>query len=493
MTQLFPRVTPAEAGLDPAALDRLFRSLDGIRDVHSAMVLRDGAVVAEGWWHPYAADEPHLLFSVSKSFTSAAVGLAIDEGLLSLDDRVVDLLPDDAPADPDEHLAELRVGHLLTMTSGHDGDAMRAVDEQPAGPGAGWARQMLALPVVHEPGSRFEYNTGATYLLAAILHRVTGEHLVDYLMPRLFEPLGIDRPTWEEDPDGIVVGGFGLSLTTEQLAAFGQLLLQRGRWGDRQLLPPEWVVAATAAEVPNAPSANPDWEQGYGFQFWRCRFGAYRADGAFGQFAIVWPEPRLVFAITGGLGDMQPVLDAIWAAFPEFAGGEVAASGAIGTDASEHAVPQDLAPLDLATLAVPTVAGSPSSPIEPRIDGRPYAVDANPLGLSSFTVSRDAVGRLVWGLGRDGGPVHVTTGFGAWHPGELPLGEGSALVATSAAWVDETTLAVRIVSVSTPFSWTHTIAFDPDGARAAVTVDQNVAFGPTRLVDAVGRAVPDAA
>ncbi|QEO15715.1 beta-lactamase family protein [Agromyces intestinalis] len=483
MTQRFPRATPESAGLDPAALDRLYRAFDAIPEVHSAMVLRDGAVVAEGWWHPYAADLPHSMFSVSKSFTAIAVGIAIDEGLIALDDRVVDLLPDDAPADPDEHLAAMRVGHLLSMTSGHDGDSMPDGEADPDGR---VARGILSRPVEYEPGTRFVYDTGSTYLLSAIVQRVTGEPLVDYLEPRLFAPLGIVNAEWERSPEGIDMGGFGLSITTEDMAAFGQLLLQRGRWGDRQLVPAEWVVAATAPEVTNGPNGNIDWAQGYGFQFWRCRYGAYRADGAFGQFIVVWPEPRLVFAITGGMPAMQPVLDAIWAAFPEFTGAVASSDAPDAPDAPDasHAA----GPLDRTALAIAPVAGEASSALESAVLDVPFALEPNPLGIARLTLGRDTASRLALTPASEVGAFTVAAGHHEWVPGLAPLEHTFGPVVSSAAWVDETTLVVRIIAVETPFSRTFTLRFDADGAGLALTVDQNVSFGPTRLVEARGAA-----
>jgi CubicO group peptidase (beta-lactamase class C family) len=255
-----PRAAPEPHGADPAALAQLIETLDGIRDVHSLMVLRHGSVVAEAWWHPYAPDEPHTMFSVSKSFTATAVGLAVTEGLLRTDDRVIDLLPDDAPDEPSGHLAAMTVRDLLTMTSGHGTDTMNFTLTNLHVPGPSWAQAILAAPVIHEPGTRFVYNTGATYLLSAILHRLTGGRLLDYLTPRLLAPLGITGATWEQCPRGIDVGGYGLRLTTEDLAVFGQLLLRRGTWRGEQLVPAAWVDEMTSAQVPNGPDRNPDWE-----------------------------------------------------------------------------------------------------------------------------------------------------------------------------------------------------------------------------------------
>jgi len=284
-----PRSTPEAEGIASSAiLDFIRAASTQLDSLHSIMVVRHGAVVAEGWWSPYAPEYPHMMFSVSKSFTSTAVGLAISEGLLSLDDRVVELLPHDLPTEIDARLSALTVRHLLTMTTGHAADTVSLADDSH---GENWARAILAQPLDFTPGTHYVYNSGATHLLSAIVQRATGERLLDYLGPRLFEPLGITDATWESSPQGIDAGGWGLNITTEQLATFGQLLLQRGQWQGGQLVPAEWIDEATSLRVDtSATDHDLDGRQGYGYQFWRNRLAGYRADGAFGQFCLVLPE-----------------------------------------------------------------------------------------------------------------------------------------------------------------------------------------------------------
>ncbi|MFI2365537.1 serine hydrolase domain-containing protein [Promicromonospora sp. NPDC019610] len=472
MSRILPRSTPEAVGLDPAALRRLVDGLDALEDVHSVLVLRHGSVVGEAWWHPHTADRPHVMFSVSKSFTSTAVGIAVHEGLLTLDDRVVDLLPDDAPAEPGEHLRALRVRDLLTMTTGHSASTMEGIDRTISLPGAGWARAILAQPVEHEPGTHFVYNTGATYLLSAILHRLTGERLLDYLTPRLLEPLGITHATWEQDPDGIDVGGFGLSVTTEEMAAFGQLYLQGGVWQGRQLVPAEWVAAATAAQVPNGPHDWPEWNQGYGYQFWQCRHGAYRADGAFGQYIVVWPEKDLVLTMTSGLSDLQSVLDVVWDTLLPDAAWVTPAPAAPGAEA----VPFE--------PALPTPAGAAASPLEGVLRGVTYALEPNPQDVSAVAVGRDADGRTEVTFTIGGLDHAVSFGHGEWVSGTWSLRGAPADVATAAAWADGSTLRGRVVFLGTPFEWRLELRFSGDDV--AVTIDQNVAFGERGLLAVKG-------
>jgi len=477
MSRILPRSTPEAEGVDPAAVRRLVDHLDRLEDVHSVMVLRHGRVIAETWWHPHTADRPHTMFSVSKSFTSTAVGIAIDEGLLALDDKVVDLLPDDAPADQGEHLRAMRVRDLLTMTTGHSASTMEGIDRTISLPGSGWARAILAQPVEHEPGTHFVYNTGATYLLSAILHRLTGERLLDYLTPRLLAPLGITHAAWEQDPDGIDTGGFGLSITTEEMAAFGQLYLRGGAWEGEQLVPAEWVAAASAKQVPNGPHDWPEWNEGYGYQFWQCRHGAYRADGAFGQYIVVWPEKDLVIAMTSGLSDLQSVLDVVWdALLPDDA----------WVDRVAEAPTLDLADVVPFDARLPTPDGAASSPIEASLSGVVYELEPNERDVSALALGRDAYGRTEVAFTIGGLDHFVRFGHGRWSPGTCSLLGAPADVATAAAWTDESTLRGRMVFLGTPFEWRLELRFS--GEEVAVTIDRNVAFGECGLLDTTGKA-----
>ena len=161
--------------------------------------------MAEGWWAPYAADVPHVMYSLSKSFTSTAVGLVVNEGKLSLDDEVWKFFPEDAPAEPAPNLKAMRVRDLLIMSTGHQTEPARNPDEV-------WTRVFLAHPVPHKPGTHFLYDSAGTYMLSAIVQKVTGMTVLDYLRPRLFDPLGIEHPTWETSPQGISAGATGLSI-----------------------------------------------------------------------------------------------------------------------------------------------------------------------------------------------------------------------------------------------------------------------------------------
>lgn len=273
--------------------------------MHSFMLIRHGKVVAEAWWQPETPDKPHVLFSLSKSFTSTAIGLAVAEGKLSIDDPVLKLLPDNTPASASDHLKAMRVRDLLTMSTGHASEPKLFADVP-------WTDSFFAHPVPHAPGTHFLYNSSATYLCSAIISRLTGQSLLDYLKPRLFSPLGIENPEWSTSPQNISAGGWGLFLRTEDIAKFGQLYLQKGNWLGKQLIPASWVDQATSKQVPNGDKPDSDWAKGYGFQFWRCRHDAYRGDGAFGQFCIVLPQHDAVVVLTADTKDMQHELNLVW-------------------------------------------------------------------------------------------------------------------------------------------------------------------------------------
>lgn len=301
-----PRSSPEAQGVSSKAILEFIETAErDVNSMHSFMLVRHGKVVAEAWWQPESASTPHVLWSLSKSFTSTAVGLAVEEGKLSIDDPVLKFFPEDAPSEPSANLRAMRVRDLLTMTAGHQ-------DELNWRESPNWVKAFLAHPVPHKPGTHFRYNTPATYMLSAIVQKVTGQTVRDYLTERLFQPLGIEQPQWDTSPQGISIGGYGLYLKTEDIAKFGQLYLQNGEWNGKQLIPAAWIEQATSKQVSNGSDPNGDWDQGYGFQFWRCRHGAFRGDGKDGQFCIVIPEQDVVIALTANTGNMAAELNLVW-------------------------------------------------------------------------------------------------------------------------------------------------------------------------------------
>ena len=317
LTNSLPRSTPeAEKVSSKGISDYLKAVKDSGQELHSLMILRHGKVVSEHWFGEHASHKSHVMHSVSKTFTATAIGFAVAEQRLKVTDKVISFFPNDLPEQISPYLAELEVRHLLTMSVGHDTDPTDKLDSLTTN----WERMFLATPIVHKPGTKFVYNSLATYMLAAIVQKVTGEKLIDYLYPRLFKPLGITGAEWSSSPTGVNKGGWGLYIKTEDMAKMGQFMLQKGKWKGEQLLPAAWFDEATKAHIKQAPqwikpgtkAKDSDWMQGYGYQIWRCRNNAYRADGYLGQFIIVLPEKDAVIVTTANINDMQAEINLIW-------------------------------------------------------------------------------------------------------------------------------------------------------------------------------------
>jgi CubicO group peptidase (beta-lactamase class C family) len=305
-----PQSTPSRENVDAVGIRAFAERLEALPGVepHSLMILRHGRVIADAWWSPYAPSTPHLLYSLSKSFTSTAVAFAVAEGLMGLDDTVVSHFPEFEADITDPASRSIRVRHLLAMASGHREETVqraRQIDPDDL------VRGFLMIPPDEDPGTLFCYNQPCTYTLAAIVQKHSGQSLTDYLRPRLFDPLGIGEVAWQTDSSGRQLGFTGFFAPTDAVAKLGQLYLQRGSWNGEQLISVEWVDEATRVHIDNSMRDETDWRQGYGFQFWMSQHG-YRGDGAYGQFCLVLPEHDVVVAITGQSRDMQAVLTAAW-------------------------------------------------------------------------------------------------------------------------------------------------------------------------------------
>ena len=477
MDKMLDRATPESAGISSNVLLDWVNELERkVSETHSLMVVRHGKVVAEGWWAPNAPELNQTLFSLSKSFTSTAVGMAIAEGHFGLDDPVVSFFPAESPAQVSTNLAAMRVRHLLAMCTGHTEEIINGAL---GFNGPNWVRTFLAQPVADPPGSHFVYNTPATYMLSAILQKQTGVKLVDYLRPRLFEPLGIENPIWEEDPRGINVGGYGLQVRTEDIARFGQLYLQKGVWGGKRLVSAEWVEAATSVQIQNAPNANPDWAQGYGYQFWRGRHDSYRGDGAFGQYCVVVPAQDLVIATTAGTELMHRILDSIWS---------IVIPGLTPAELPEDPAAHRALSHRLDGLRLVPRPGAASSTREAGLAGATFSFDPNPLGLTSLRFELTARGGALVCCGEDTTrPQRLRFGRGAWRKGLsaiLPEWRGQPLAA-SAVWPQPDRLELDVCLYTSPFR--YTLTFDFLGPQLRLATRVNVSFGPTDLGMLVGR------
>lgn len=459
------RSTPEAQGVSSAAVLAFVEAADAKVDVmNSFMLVRHGHVVAEGWWTPYDAKSRHELYSLSKSFTSTAVGLAVADGKLSIDDEVLKFFPDDAPKEPSANLKNMRVRDLLCMSTGHQAEPpLTPATKDP------WTKVFLAADVPHKPGTHFKYNTPATYMQSAIVQKVTGKTVLEYLKPRLFDPLGIEEPTWGTSPQGVSLGGYGLNVRTEDIAKFGQLYLQKGKWGDKQLIPAAWVAMATGKQTSNGSNPKSDWDQGYGFQFWRCRNGAYRGDGAFGQYCIVLPEQDAVIAITSGTKDMQAVLNLVW---------DLLLPGL-----KKEALPADAAGAKklkdkLAGLSVPEQTGDAKPSVLKEVSGKVYSFAANDQKVESLGLILDEQSGGMVVVGKVNGSEYKLKCGGEWHKGMWAFGGGQEQpVAASGAWTADDTYTAKVVLTETPFIATLTFKF-ADG-KLEYEAKRNVGFGAT--------------
>ncbi|HBM77490.1 MAG TPA: serine hydrolase, partial [Verrucomicrobiales bacterium] len=278
--------------------------------------------------------------------------------------------PDDTPADPSWQLKAMRIRDLITMTTGHRKEP-RLFNAK-----SHWVRAFLHSEVEFKPGTHFQYNSAATYMLSAILQSVTEERIVDYLDKRLFQPLEIKKPDWDLSPEGVNTGGWGLRITTEDIAKLGQLYLQKGVWKGKRILSEVWVQEATSKQTSNGSDPDNDWDQGYGFQFWRCRNNCYRGDGAFGQFCIVIPEHEAVVAITSGTNDMGGVMEAVWdILLPSMRPDPIK---------PDTANIRSLA-IKLKEMSLPAVEGNPRSPVSEELFQRIFKVSENEAGVNSVS------------------------------------------------------------------------------------------------------------
>lgn len=468
-------VTPESQGISSKAIIDFLEAAESERpdDMNSIIIMRHGNKITEGYWAPYNKESNHMLFSLSKSFTSTAIGIAQDEGLLSIYDTVISFFPENLPDSISPNLKSMRIKDLLRMSTGHDQDATGRLMVE----GKSWVEAFLSLTVEHKPGTHFVYNSAATYMLSAIIQKVAGETLLQYLTPRLFEPLEITNPKWDVNPDGINVGGWGLNVRTRDIASLGQLYLQKGIWDGERLISEAWVEEAVALQTSNGSSPDSDWDQGYGYQFWQCRHGLYRGDGAFGQYCIVMPEQDVVVAITSGTNDMQAIMNLVW----------------------DHLLPAfqvDALPADeesynslvnkLSGLAMSTIEGENSSNMAESISGKKYELEENALRMKSMTFQLSGADQSIMFEGNDE-TITVPIGFETTKEGEMLFPQyGKLPVETTGAWISDNTYKMRMYYYETPFNINIDFIFAEDIMTADVAI--NVSFGSQGIPQLRGKA-----
>jgi len=431
-----PRATPESQGVSSKAILEWVDACDAqLKYIHGFVLVRHGKVIAEGTWAPFdTLNEPHMLYSHSKSFTSTAIGFLADEGKVDLDERIADIFADKMPPEPSQRLLQVRVRDLLAMNFGSNPDKGARSDAN----NPDWEKGILARPMeVADPGRKHRYDSDATYLLSCIVERKSGKRTMEYLKEKLFDPLGMTSPWSTVSTSGTACGGWGMNMTTRDLAKFGQLLLDEGVWEGKRILSKDWVRLATSKQTATSGGPESDWSQGYGYQFWRCRHGAYRADGAGGQYTVVMEDQDAVLSINAGLGDMQAELNLVWKhLLPAF---------------GPAALPED-------SDAQAKLAARCSSLKLPLIEGKGAEGAALPASVSfgKSDILKAGEGRLVkadsgWVLEAQGRSLAI--GDGKWGVTEWKFNDsnvegcfqlvGTRRVIASGAWIDAHTLRVR--------------------------------------------------
>ena len=399
------RSTPEEQGVPSKALIELFDSLHCMpqTDIHSMIVMRHGKVVGEFYPAPFKAEYQHTQYSSSKTLVSIAVGIAIDENRLRLTDRVATFFPEYLPDTVSARLAAMTVRDLLTMTSGIKPDwGMRSK-------GTEWIKTFLCKNVENKPGEVFSYDSMVTYMLSAIVQKVTGMKVLDYLKIKLFNPMNVSVVNWEESPEGVNTGGWGLHIQSESLAKVGQMWLDGGVWNGQQLVSRKWITQMSTRQANGG-------DYGYGFQTWMCAYpGAVRADGALGQYVIVVPEKDVVIVLTeASFTNGKPQRGLIWNKFlPQLSDKPLAPSKDYQTLLKKQASYQ---------LVLP--AGKAKSAMAKKLSGKKIVVPENKYGWREFTfLPGEANGKNVsldlLIVKTDGSSYTQPLGYGEWKTAEI--------------------------------------------------------------------------
>jgi CubicO group peptidase (beta-lactamase class C family) len=489
--KLLPRSIPEAEGVSSRSIITFLDSAAASRhEFHSFMFLRHGKVIAEGWWNPYGPGLKHTLNSASKSFTSTAIGFAIKEKKLSLDDKVAKFFPEYLPDTITVFLSKQRIRDLLSMSTGQRREPLLTGDDI-------WVKSFLAVPFINEPGTTYRYSSVASYMLSAIVQKVTGQKVIDYLTPRFFEPLAIEGMDWETDAYGINTGGWGLRLKTEDLAKFGQFYLQKGKWNGKQLLPKKWIEEATSLKRYQRPEmtqskrdSSRDDVQGYCYQFWRAHHNSYMANGANGQFVLIIPDKDAVVIFTAESPDMFGELDMVWKyLYPGIKDKTLPLDEKSSTELKQR----------LASLALPLPAKNSNDAITSEVSGKTFNFAQNDKHIQSISFQfKDDLCLLT--LKTDTATFDFSFASGKWQQGET-LRHGPSIfaeaknnqnglppfkIAQAYTWVDDKTLELSLRYVENVSSEKMVIKFDEIGKKKILFDFKGKAYRFSRALPLVG-------
>ena len=294
-------------GVNKAAIADFFKECKKIKaDVHRLEIIENGEIKAKIAPRPYSLEDKQQLYSLSKSFTSTAIGFPVDEGKVSVEDYMIDIFADRIDGEPCDNMKKVQLRHVLSMNTGHKECILHLIkhSDDPA-------REWFKTNVEFEPGTHFTYNNSATYMLSEVVRKYTGMSVVDYLSKKLFKPLGITGVKWDAFACGNSQGAVGLHAGIDDIAKLGLLYLNKGVWNGQRILSENWVNMASSVHSDNSENGTPDWTAGYGFQFWNNAGEGFRGDGAWGQLCMVYPERNMIIAVQAYVEAMQQEIDAV--------------------------------------------------------------------------------------------------------------------------------------------------------------------------------------
>ena len=482
------RSTPEEQGVPSGVIARFFEQIEEKGyDVHGLMMIRHNKVIAEHWWAPYAPQYQHALYSATKTFTGTAIGFAVQEGLLNVEDKVISFFPDLLPDTISEELAKLSVEHLLTMSVGH-------ASTRYAGSGLSQVRSFLAAPFEFEPGTSFAYNISASHMLSHILTKVSGTTIHEYLIPRLFEPLGIEDVIWEMDNDGINMGNGGSHMKTSDLAKMGLFLINKGEWNGEQLLNAQWMESATRPHIMQHPdwtqeqvqNAKDDGAQGYGYQIWMGRKNSYRAIGGQNQLIMVIPEYDFILVCHSQIGDEAGFNSLIYDMLPSMRNKKIETRESFDLAAAiagyETKKPFEGAGVNKVTMST-----------------RRFRMDQNERGLESVLFRFDSSGNCYLTFVTAGAVHNIPFGLNNWMHGMTdrtlsfggmgypnPMGVTPVNTAGICSWTSENQLSVYYLSMFNPGSAeTIRFTFEGDNLNMEIVADTRRRMGPPGMQQSV--------
>jgi len=455
----FPTATPESLGIPSKAVSDM---LDAIRregvTLNSIQIIRYGKRCVEGYYAPYGPEDPHVCFSFTKSITATAIGLLQSEGKISLEDKVISFFPEDLPEEISENLAEMNIRHLLTMTCGHETEPRCRNDYN-------WVKGFLAHPVKRKPGTFFVYNSVGSYMLTAILRKVTGLNLTEYLKPRLFDKMGIEKVSCSKCPMGTEHGGGGMRMRPADMAKMAQLWLNRGVWEGETLVDPAFIDEATGIHIVQAEGWNPvkypgmeDYFSGYGYQNWRNTVpGSYRFDGMYGQLAMILPKYDMIVLTTSATLRIYKILNTVWRMLIP----ALEAQALPEDEAAQKALEEYLGRLSVDW----TETGCRVPGNEALIEGRRILLPPNDCGILAPMGVKKGLESLKFSFGdntaaltlvQNGAEETVTLGLDGARVRSVLGGEE---IASTANWTDENTLVLDLNQVNHVFHQTVTLKF----------------------------------